>query len=111
MTKADNIKRKIEQLNYRSTPAMRSRILSEASQAMEQTINAQPDKPSIRRMIMQSKITKLTTAAAIILVAITIIDFCKRHKIDKHFGKQLLYDIRSDLEWYDDWSIIEDYFR
>ena len=44
-------------------------------------------------------------------IAQTIIEFCKTHKIDDKFGKELLYDIRCDLEWDDDYSIVEDYFR
>ena len=40
MTKADNIKKKIKQINFKSTPAMRNRILSQATQAMEQTMEA-----------------------------------------------------------------------
>ena len=44
-------------------------------------------------------------------IALTIIEFCRVHKIDEKFGKELLYDIRNDLEWDDDYSIVEDYFR
>ena len=67
MTKAENIEKKIEQINFKSTPEMRSRILSEATQAMEQTFNAQADKPSVRRIIMQSKMTRFAVAAVIII--------------------------------------------
>jgi len=69
MTKADKITKKIEQMNFRSSVAMRDRILSEASQAMEQTINTSARKPSVGRMIMKSRITRLTVAA-ILLVAV-----------------------------------------
>jgi hypothetical protein len=71
MTKAENIEKRIEEINFKSTPAMRSRILSEATQAMEQTINAQVEMPSVKRIIMQSKITKFA-AAAVIIIAILI---------------------------------------
>ncbi|MBL7214106.1 MAG: hypothetical protein ISS71_00345 [Phycisphaerae bacterium] len=67
MTHADNIEKKLEQLNIKSTPAMREKILSEASQVMEQTINASAPKPSVGRLIMKSNITKFAAAAAIII--------------------------------------------
>ena len=70
MTKAENIKKKIEQINVKSTPQMRNRILLEATQAMEQTINAQAEMPNVWRIIMKNKITKLSTAAVIIIAAL-----------------------------------------
>ena len=75
MTKADNIKKKIEQLNFKSTPAMRSRILSQATQAMEVTLNAQAEKPSFRRMITNNKIKFAVAAILIIAVLIGIKQF------------------------------------
>ncbi len=68
MTNADNIEKKIEQIHIKSTPAMRSRILADATQAMEQTINAQAETPSIRRIIMHSKMIKISTAAIIVIL-------------------------------------------
>ena len=65
MTHADKITKKLEQMNFKSTAEMREKILSEASQAMEQTINAAANKPSVRRIIMKSNITKFATAAVI----------------------------------------------
>ncbi len=75
MTSADNIKKKIEQLNYKSTDKMRSRILSEASKAMEQTINASADKPGVWRIIMRSKISKLAVAAVIVIAVLIGVEF------------------------------------
>ncbi|MBW8035350.1 MAG: hypothetical protein FVQ79_06915 [Planctomycetes bacterium] len=70
MTKAENIKKKIEQINVKSTPQMRNRILPQASQAMEQTLNAQAEMPSVWRIIMKSRMTKLAVAAAVIIIAV-----------------------------------------
>ena len=56
---------------------MRNRILSEATQAMEQTINASAEAPGVWRIIMQSKITKFAVAAVVlaaIVLSITIFD-------------------------------------
>jgi len=72
MTKAENIEKRIEEINFKSTPAMRSRILAEATQAMKQTINAQAEKPSVRRIIMRSRITKFAAAAAMMGIAVLI---------------------------------------
>jgi len=72
MTKAENIEKRIEQINFKSTSAMRSRILSEATQAMEQTINAAAEKPSVRRIIMRSRITKFAAAAAMMGIGVLI---------------------------------------
>ncbi|MHC4526043.1 MAG: hypothetical protein ACYTEU_14195 [Planctomycetota bacterium] len=69
MTHADKITKKLEQMNFKSNAAMREKTLSEASQAMEQTINAAANKPSVRRIIMKTRITKFA-AAAIVLIAI-----------------------------------------
>jgi len=71
MTQADDITKKIKQMNFKSTPVLRDQILSEATQAMEQTINASAHKPSVGRIIMKSRITKIT-AAAMILIAVYI---------------------------------------
>lgn len=68
MTHADKITKKLEKINFKSTAAMREKILSEASQAMEQTIKASAHKPSVGRIIMKSKITKFAAAAIIIAV-------------------------------------------
>ena len=51
---------------------MRSRILSEAARAMEKTINAQAEKPSVWRIIMKSKISKFTTVAAVVVLAVLL---------------------------------------
>ena len=75
MTRAENIKKKIEQLNYQSTDEMRSRILSEASKAMEQTINASAEKPGVWRIIMRSKISKLEVAAVIVIDVLIGVEF------------------------------------
>jgi len=71
MTQADNIEKKLENLNFKSTAAMREKILSEASQAMEQTINAAANRPNVGRIIMKSNITKFA-AAAVIIIALTV---------------------------------------
>ena len=68
MTRAEDIEKNIEQINLKSTPEMRSRILSAASQAMEKTINASADQPSVWRQFMQSKTAKLTTVTTVILI-------------------------------------------
>jgi hypothetical protein len=70
MTDAENIKKKIEQINLKSTPEMRNRILSDAARAMEETINASAIKPGVWRIIMNNKITKLAVAAVIIIAAL-----------------------------------------
>lgn len=67
MTHADNITKKLDKMNFKSTAAMRKKILSDASQAMEQTINASANKPSVGRIIMKSNITKFATAAVLII--------------------------------------------
>ncbi|MHC4553277.1 MAG: LolA family protein [Planctomycetota bacterium] len=69
MKNADEITQKIEQMNITSTAAMREKILSDATQTMEQTIDASVNKPSVGRLIMNSKMTKLT-AAAVIMIAV-----------------------------------------
>lgn len=73
MTQADNITKKLEQITFKSTPKMREKILSEASQAMEQTINASATKPSVRRMIMKNiKIRKVKVAIVTIVLMILL---------------------------------------
>ncbi len=67
MTQADNIEKKIQQLNIQSTAAMRERILSDASEAMEQTIDAGAVKPSVGRIIMKNRITKFVAAAVFVI--------------------------------------------
>ncbi len=44
-------------------------------------------------------------------IALTVIEFCKAHKIDEKFAKELLYELRQDLEFDNNYSIVEDYFR
>lgn len=70
MTQADNIENKVDQMNFKSSSALRDRILSDATQAMEQTIDAAAHKPSIGRMIMTSKISKLAVAAALLIAVL-----------------------------------------
>ena len=73
MTHADKIEKKLEQITFKSTPKMREKILSEASQAMEQTINASATKPSVRRMIMKNiKIRKVKVAIVTIVLMILL---------------------------------------
>ncbi|MFC1763984.1 hypothetical protein ACFL6U_18155 [Planctomycetota bacterium] len=70
MPHADNIEKKIEQMNFKSTAALRDRILSAASPAMEKTINAAANRPSVGRIFMKSKITKFATAAVVIMIVV-----------------------------------------
>lgn len=70
MNHADKITERIEQMNVSSTAAMRDRILSDATQVMEQTIDASANKPSVGRIIMKSKMTKLTAAAVMIIAVL-----------------------------------------
>ena len=74
MSKAENTKKKIEQISLQSTPKMRNRILSDATKAMEQTINASAKTSSAKRIIMQSKITRYAAAAVIILAGMIIVN-------------------------------------
>ena len=44
-------------------------------------------------------------------IAMTVINFCKKHGIHKSFAEELITEIRCDLEWDDDYSIACDYVR
>ncbi len=70
MTRAEDIKKRIKQIILKSNPELRSRILSEASKAMEQTLNAQPEQLGVWRIIMRSKMTKF---AVVVVILATII--------------------------------------
>ena len=84
MTHADKIEKKLEQMNFISTPKMREKILSDASQTMEQTINAAAKKPSVGRIIMKSRITKFAVTTIIAIVVSLPIAYGAT-KIIKHF--------------------------
>ncbi len=75
MNHADKITQRIEQMNVSSTAAMRDKILSDAAQTMEQTIDARNHKPSVGRTIMNSKLIKFAVAAVVIVTLTTIYQF------------------------------------
>lgn len=70
MTHADKIQKAFEQLNTKSTPALRQRILSDATQAMEQTISVPARKQDAWRLIMKAKTTRFAAAAIILMAAV-----------------------------------------
>jgi hypothetical protein len=66
-----DIENLFKNLHDTTSAEMDERVLRDVSQALEQTFNAQAEKPSVRRIIMKSKITKFA-AAAVIIIAVTI---------------------------------------
>ncbi len=76
MKPAENIKRLIKNLHDTTDPEMDKRILNDTLNALEQTTSAK-HKPNFRRIIMNRPITKLATAAVVILAVIfgvTVLD-------------------------------------
>jgi len=89
MKSMDNLEEAInKKLNFTANAEMHHRILDDVLKAQEKSKKAKhaPStvevsalaKPSIRRIIMKSKITKLATAAAIILIAALSITFLEK---------------------------------
>ncbi|HEG44046.1 MAG TPA: hypothetical protein ENH94_08360 [Phycisphaerales bacterium] len=74
MKPADDIKRFFKNASLSTDPAADEAVFDKVLKAGNTKTTIPAHQPSIWRIIMQSKITKLTAAAAIILVAITIIN-------------------------------------
>ena len=74
MKAADNIEKLIKKLRYKASAEMHDRILTNVMQALEKKEKHKPAavKPSIRRTIMKSPITKLA-AAAVIIIALYVL--------------------------------------
>lgn len=76
MKSADNIKKSIKELNLTAPPELHDRVLGSLVKTMEQ-FNQQPSaviKPSIWRIAMKDRITKLAAAAAIIIAVLICIN-------------------------------------
>jgi outer membrane lipoprotein-sorting protein len=69
MRPSENIENAIKKMNFTAGAELREQILADALKAHEQT-GTQPafGKPNIWRIIMKSKITKLSAAAAVIII-------------------------------------------
>jgi hypothetical protein len=77
MKSADKIKELIKNLRYKPSAEAHNRMLSNVLKALDETIASHSAQPSFGRIIMKSKITKLTAAAVIIiaaLIAVTLFD-------------------------------------
>jgi hypothetical protein len=73
MRSTENIKSSIQQLDDKTSEKLNKRTLDDIYSAMDKQQTTQL-KPGMWRTIMNSKLTKIAVAAAIILVAITIIN-------------------------------------
>ncbi len=70
------IKKSIENLTVNSSGQIHSRILDKLLETMDNSNKrSAANQPNFRRIIMKSKLTKLTTAAAIILIAVLALTF------------------------------------
>jgi outer membrane lipoprotein-sorting protein len=71
MRPSENIKNELKKINFSAGAELRKQILDDALKAHEQT-EVQPafEKPNIWRTIMKSRITKLATAAVIIIAVL-----------------------------------------
>jgi hypothetical protein len=78
MKPADKIKKLIKNANLKVSPDADSRILADALAEMK-LLKSAKHKPNIWRIIMKSKIAKIATAAAIILVAVFVIFFANNN--------------------------------
>jgi len=67
MKSSRDIENLFKNLHDTTSAEMDERVLRDVSQAMEQTLNAQAEKPSVRRIIMRNKMTKFAVAAVIII--------------------------------------------
>jgi len=69
--RSHNIENHIRKLRYKASDTTRQRILSRVSDALEKKTKSQSalNKPNIWRITMQSKLTKLTIAAAVVIAA------------------------------------------
>jgi len=79
MRPSDNINKLIKKLNVKAGPELDQRVHDDISKALAESKQTQPAPtgPNIWRIIMENKITKLATAAAVILIAllsITVLD-------------------------------------
>lgn len=69
MRPSEKIENAVKKMNFTAGAELREQILNDALKAHEQTVT-QPafEKPNIWRIIMKSKITKLSAAAAVIII-------------------------------------------
>lgn len=69
--RSHDIENQVKKLRYKVSDAARQRILSRVSDALEKKTKSQSalNKPNIWRITMQSKVTKLTIAATIVIAA------------------------------------------
>lgn len=72
MRPLDNIERLIKKLRYKPTAEAHDRVLDNVLEALEKSKKPKPaiNQPNIWRTIMKSQITKLATAAAVIIITI-----------------------------------------
>jgi hypothetical protein len=72
--RSHDIENQVKKLRYKVNDATRQRILSRVSDALEKKTKSQSalNKPNIWRITMQSKVTKLTIAAAVVIAAFVL---------------------------------------
>jgi len=102
MKPADIIEQSIKKLRYKASTQTHDRILANILQVLEDREKPNATQPNIWRIIMKSKITKLATAAVIIIAMVLTVNIFHK-SIPSASAAQLLQDAVDAVS--DVWSV------